>query len=367
MNKFRKNAFTLMETLVTLVILGIVAAILVPNLINRQVQNANRTKVKKAMAAYEKAINFIILENDIKSTEELKEFGEEENCKFSKAYFKTVQDGANDCIFKTADRVWWDITDLTNPILILKDSQLNKTTTELQTLAKDISDKTVFALVGRFDDLGTLRVNDNAYEHGLENNEINQKYMKKLWYFTTLNDSLLTGKFDKCNVNGQKTCTLNVNGTEVTYTKVTTTNDTTKAPNGCLYIRETGNCTRQNRITAPAGDYWMTGDLGRINVDDAKSEETCNASIFEYCETNGDYYEAAKIKCNKLGAHLATLPELKIASDNGLISGSYSYKYWAAEEVLSSNYASYMYSNTTIINRNEKATSENRVLCVGNE
>ena len=93
MKKIRKNAFTLAETLVTVVILGIVAAIVVPNLINRQVENANRTRVKKAMAAYEKAINFIILENDIKSTEELKEFGEEETCKFSKSYFKTVQDG----------------------------------------------------------------------------------------------------------------------------------------------------------------------------------------------------------------------------------------------------------------------------------
>ena len=57
-----------------MVILGIVAAIVVPNLINRQVENANRTRVKKAMAAYEKAINFIIIENDIRSTERLKQF-----------------------------------------------------------------------------------------------------------------------------------------------------------------------------------------------------------------------------------------------------------------------------------------------------
>ena len=67
--KTRKTAFTLMETLVTVVILGIVAAIFLPNLINRQVENANRTRVKKAMASYEKAINYIIIENDIRTTE----------------------------------------------------------------------------------------------------------------------------------------------------------------------------------------------------------------------------------------------------------------------------------------------------------
>ena len=120
----KKTAFTLMETLITVVILGIVAAIVVPNLINRQVENANRTRVKKAMASYEKAINYIIIENDIRTTEGIREFGEDDDCESAKKYFKTVQDGANDCIFRTADRVWWDITDLSKPLI----SQRNQIT-----------------------------------------------------------------------------------------------------------------------------------------------------------------------------------------------------------------------------------------------
>ena len=214
MIKNKKTAFTLMETLVTVVILGIVAAILVPNLINRQVENANRTRVKKAMASYEKAINFMIIENDIRTTEGIREFAQEDNCTSAKGYFKTVQNGANDCIFKTADRVWWNITDLTNPIIILKDSQLNKTTTELQTLAKDVNDKTVFSMVGRFDDLGTLRVNDNAYEQSQNNNMDNKKYVAKLWSFATNSTIEPLSEFATCKLNNQATCTIIVDGVE---------------------------------------------------------------------------------------------------------------------------------------------------------
>ena len=291
----KSYAFTLSETLITVVILGIVAAILVPNLINRQVENANRTKVKKAMASYEKAINFIILENDIKSTEELKEFGEEENCKFSKAYFKTVQDGANDCIFRTTDRVWWDITDLTNPIIILKDSQLNKSKAELQTLAKNVTDKTVFALLGRFDDLGILRVNDNAYEQGQENNLANKKYVGKLWYFITQSSSVLVG-IQKCDAEGAKTCTITANGISTTYTKVTTNTDMTVKTyaNGnslrCIYNRDTNTkvCNGFNS-TALAGEYWISNNLGLLTEEEAK-DITGSICTNQNCANDGDYY-----------------------------------------------------------------------------
>ena len=87
----RKAGFTLAETLITVVILGILAVILVPNLIKNQVENANRTKVKKAMAVYEKAINYVIIENDIRSTEQIREFSENDGCEYASGYFKKVQ------------------------------------------------------------------------------------------------------------------------------------------------------------------------------------------------------------------------------------------------------------------------------------
>ena len=63
-NNENKNAFTLVETLITLTILGVVAAITIPYLIQKYIETTNRVKVKKAMAAYEKVINDIVVEND---------------------------------------------------------------------------------------------------------------------------------------------------------------------------------------------------------------------------------------------------------------------------------------------------------------
>ena len=375
MKKIRKNGFTLAETLITVVILGIVAAILVPNLINRQVENANRTKVKKAMASYEKAINFIIFENDIKSTEELKEFGEEENCKFSKGYFKTVQDGNNDCIFKTADRVWWNITDLTNPILILKDSQKNKEVDELRELAKEYKDKTVFSMVGRFDDVGTLRVNDNAYEQTY-GTIAQQKYVAKLWYFITQSISTLSG-LDRCKLEGATTCTVTTNGNSVTYTKITTNTDTTvdKNYNGkplCTYDRENNksNCTTSTYISAsPAGDYWISSNLGSPTEEEAK-DMTGSVCTYENshnynCVNSGDYYEAAKRKCAQAGGHLATLAELKIAKNTGIMQPGGGF-YFASEETLSYASCTMTGYGAVYLNNYHKSNSHGNVICVGN-
>ena len=44
-----RSGFTLAETLIALTVLGIVAAITVPQLVRKQAETANRTKLKKAM------------------------------------------------------------------------------------------------------------------------------------------------------------------------------------------------------------------------------------------------------------------------------------------------------------------------------
>ena len=366
MIKNKKTAFTLAETLVTVVILGIVAAILVQNLINRQVENANRTKVKKAMAAYEKAINFIILENDIKSTEELKEFGEEENCKFSKSYFKTVQDGANDCIFKTADRVWWDITDLTNPLISLKDEITSSNEATIATNALNLNaDTTSFALIGRFDDLGTLRVNDNAYEQGLDDNLINQAYMIKLWHFINNNGEFNTKEqFAVCKATRANSCKITVNGKSTNYTRINTTEDIEKGPYS-IYDRNSDSHIISNYTSsAPKGEYWISDNLGKLTANEAK-DLTGSICISWGCINNGDYYEATKRKCAEQGAHLANIAELNIAYENGKLTGN-GY-YFASEE---SNYPSER-ERTYCLNINgnlgyncAKNNSSNKGICV---
>ena len=61
----KRVAFTLQETLITLTILGVVASITIPALIQKYIEATSRVKVKKAMAAYEKAVNQMVVENNI--------------------------------------------------------------------------------------------------------------------------------------------------------------------------------------------------------------------------------------------------------------------------------------------------------------
>ena len=300
-----KKAFTLAETLITIVILGIVVVILVPNLIKKQVENTNRTKVKKSMAAYEKAIGYMAVENDLKSTELLESYGEDEDCKYTSEYFKKIQKGSSDCVFKTPDKVWWDISDITNPILILKEDQKNKSTAELHALARDLSDNTVYAMIGRFDDIGSLRVNDNGYEQSISDNTTNKQYMKKLWYAMNLSNSGFS-EFDKCNLEGKAECTITKNGVSTTYKKYTADED--------VIVYYHTYC----ESIAKAGEYWIADPI-TITADDAKDMEgsTCT---HRNCTKNGDYWNAAKRICESQGAHLPKMAELIIAIDNGKMS-----------------------------------------------
>ena len=89
----KHKAFTLAETLITLVILGIIAAITIPALVRNHVENANRTKLKKAMTVYDTALSKIIIENGIKSNDGLITYAgnEENNCQGSAPYFKSTK------------------------------------------------------------------------------------------------------------------------------------------------------------------------------------------------------------------------------------------------------------------------------------
>ena len=377
--------------MITVVILGIVAVIVVPNLINRQVENANRTKVKKAMAAYEKALNLMIIENDLKSTEAIRSFGQDDNCKSARGYFKAVQKGSTDCLFKTSDRVWWNITDLDNPIIILKDSQKDESTEDLQALAQDTNNKTIFALIGSFDNIGSLRVNDNGFEQAQENNNVNKNYMTKLWGF--INNTLTAGSaggigtnepeeqltgFAKCNAEDATTCIITIDGVSTKYTKYHQANniDVSKFNSGsnldCLYDRETKttDCDTGFTSSAAAGDYWISDVLGMVSEEEAKSDETCETSTlgFQGCKSGGDYYEASLRKCEKAGGHLTTIAEYKIAYNSGIVGNTWDW-YFVQEEY-SDNMAYEMRSRDGGPERHLKNSyyrSSHYVVCIGNE
>ena len=148
------HAFTLAETMIVLVILGIVAAITVPALVRNQMDAQNRTRIKKAMTVYDMAINKIVVENQLKSERAVRDWADANGtCVNSSAYFKVsenlVENGnQNTCKFRTSDGVWWDITDILNPTIGLRPGDLDE----------NANSDTRFKLLSHFDQNGALRV-----------------------------------------------------------------------------------------------------------------------------------------------------------------------------------------------------------------
>ena len=150
-----ENGFTLAETMIVIVVLGIIATLTIPALVNKNKESVAKTKLRKAMAAYESALNKIIIENDLKSDDTLTAWAGA-NCANSTNYFKKVQ--GDGCIFKTSDGIWWNISDIERPLIAFKQDDLD------QTKANAENDMSAFVLVGRFGTDGSLRVDDLAYE-----------------------------------------------------------------------------------------------------------------------------------------------------------------------------------------------------------
>ena len=120
----KKGAFTLAEVLITLTILGLVAAITIPGIFHKNQERINKTRIKKAMANYEKLMSQVMIENDLKSNDMIDSFASNNSCINTRQYFKTVQDGDNNCQFKTADGLWWDISDLRSSTVAFKKNNL---------------------------------------------------------------------------------------------------------------------------------------------------------------------------------------------------------------------------------------------------
>ena len=180
MKRFAKG-FTLAETMIVIVVLGIIATLTIPALVNKNKESVAKTKLRKAMAAYESALNKMIIENDLKDNGPLTTWaGNLDNgCANSTQYFKKVQ--GDGCIFKTSDGVWWNISDIERPLIAFKQDDL---TTEKANAQNDYS---AFVLVGRFGNDGSLRVDDLAYEtaNSIKDNSNYESYdqVSKLYNF----------------------------------------------------------------------------------------------------------------------------------------------------------------------------------------
>ena len=103
-----KKAFTLAEVLITLSILGVVAALTIPSLVNRQSQMAAIVKLKKAISQFEQVAEVYMAENEATNIGGM--IRTTSNCDNLSNYFKTVNTEDNGCTFTTADGVQWKFT-----------------------------------------------------------------------------------------------------------------------------------------------------------------------------------------------------------------------------------------------------------------
>ena len=121
-----KKAFTLAEVLITLSILGVVAALTIPSLVNRQSDLAAQVKLKKAISNYEDVIGVYMAESE---DADAKNMLTDNNCSKVTDYFKvtegpTVQD-TKYCDFVTADGVAWRIDTTTGNASITDNAKAN--------------------------------------------------------------------------------------------------------------------------------------------------------------------------------------------------------------------------------------------------
>ena len=343
--KKKLNGFTLSETLIVVVVLGIIATLTIPALVNKNKESVAKTKVRKAMAAYESALNKMIIENDLKSDDTLTAWAgdAENNCANSTNYFKKVQ--GDGCVFKTSDGIWWDISNIERPLIAFKDIDLTVTK------ANDPADKTAFVLVGRFGNDGSLRVDDLAYEtaNSIEDAHRNQSKAQVEKLYTLLGmkkagnsagGNTTQSPFAACN--GADTCV--VNGIE--YKKMTLTAESATYDycdpedwdENNWSCGENDDKWKERLSESEEEDIYVAIEESLPDYDD--QAQNLEGSTCTSCST--DYYNAAKRYCESSGGSLATMAQLESLANQGKFPSNSTF--WAFEE-FSSNFAYYVSSN----------------------
>ena len=204
----KKYAFTLAETLVTVITLGVIAIIALPNVFKNFSESHKIIKIKKAMAAYESVVRRINIENRFKTNEALLTWAPLNNCTNTSKYFNSISvlndDNGTRCLFKTHDGLYWDISNIQKVIVSFKESDLNAANADTENGNK------AFYIMSIFDENGKLRVNDIAYL-----NSADQKKLANLYKFLgrsvdICDDSycrLNEGAYDEiCTENNETSC-----------------------------------------------------------------------------------------------------------------------------------------------------------------
>ena len=245
------------------------------------------------MATYEKALNQMIIDEDIKGVITATEgFGIGE-CDISSSYFKPVEIITEDnCRFKTADKIGYDITDITHPIFFLSDdyktTYLETESTGLRALAKDTDNKEVFGGVGNIQD-GIVRINDKGAATGDDAIILNKTYAYMgnekdnniKWSFNGQNSDTAYSNYELPNCGEQITsvCKKVTNQKEMYYNEehpeagsLSISDIEVYSSNGSLIYKATG-CTSQDEVRCQSVSVNLEDSAGKSILESCLLED----------------------------------------------------------------------------------------------
>ena len=104
-----KKGFSLAEVMVTLTLIGVVAAISIPAVTMDHQKKVNKNKIKNAMTTFDSLIREVDVSLGRKvTTEDIRTelLGENDNCPNLSNYLTIVYN--QNCVVSTPDGVWWD-------------------------------------------------------------------------------------------------------------------------------------------------------------------------------------------------------------------------------------------------------------------
>lgn len=163
--KSKLKGFTMTEVTITLITIGIIAAISIPNISYRYRTKIFENKVFKAMNEFDSLMKIISHTTRKPSNETINNTLTDNDCAIVTEYLKLIINN-NNCVFKTSDDIWWDFSD--------NDSGQNGIFIKIATSYNDLinmQSKTTNYNNGAFfyanysDDFGIQTNNSNALNH----------------------------------------------------------------------------------------------------------------------------------------------------------------------------------------------------------
>lgn len=286
----------------TLTILGIVAAIVVPGLAKFNSERANKTKIKKALSSFSQLINSVKIENGFTSLAEIDKWANDDGqCSNIVSRFKIVERKAdNACQFRTTDGLWWNVSTLSKTVVSFDENKLYYYN------GISLFHEKTFAFTVEIDENGSLRIYDLGYDvakHGEYYMSPNAKIKKYLDGEKINNYEELLNKFskeecsDECNSSDNYA---NCKGCYYMVDNGTFSSKIIKDENGAsvgayMCNNETGKCSLMNKAETIDYNEKYTSTYTCVRQ---TSDGTCRVYNVTFNSKDNTEKEFALIGCN---------------------------------------------------------------------